>query len=446
MNKTAIRWFFPGVAIFMFASLLISLFQDFIPPTMRVFMSTTTGTLSFCIMLALVLIAVRPKAIEKKLGLTNMYEIHAWTAMVLPITLLIHVGIRWSGLEKVMTLDLSDTSKLGYIGLISLIVVMLTGIFVLSDTLIKKSKKLLNLKQNHFKRQTHLWLHRLSIISIIAIHFHVYEVTYLRTNIPFRFLTSFYTVLVLGWYFFYKFRLARLPKYEVVRTNKLSSRVHEIELKPVKGERMHYQAGQYGFFRFADSEVASEAHPFSFSSSPTHHKDSVLVTIQEDGDFTGTLERVKEGDKVMIEGPYGNFYPEKVRESDAPMVLLSGGIGGTPNFSILREEFARNSKRRIVFIWGGAHKEGLLYYDELQKFAEKHPNFSHHIIFSEEKVEGFPHGFVNHAFIEEEGLEEYYTTASWHVCGPPPMLAAAKKLLEENNVTEEQANIEEFAF
>ena len=59
---------------------------------------------------------------------------------------------------------------------------------------------------------------------------------------------------------------------------------------------------------------------------------------------------------------------------------------------------------------------------------------------------GYPFGFIDHDFIQKEGLEELYDTANWHVCGPPPMLAAAKGLLTDNNVTDQQTFIEEFAF
>lgn len=446
MSKKVIRWFFPGLAIFMFTTFMIALLQDYVPDTMQIFLSTATGTLSFCIMLTLVLISVRPKVIEKKLGLTDMYEVHAWMAMALPVTLFIHVWIRWSGLEYILALDISMTSILGYVGLLTLIIVMLTGIFVLSDTIIKGSKKLMDLKNSHYKRNTHLWLHRLAIVSVIAIHFHVYQVSYLRNNIPFRFLATFYTVFIVGWYLIYKIRLGRLPKYEVVRLHKPSPKIHEIELKPVNGTRLDFDAGQYGFFRFVDSKVVSEAHPFSFSSAPLSHEDSVVVMIQEDGDFTGSLDQVVEGDKVTIEGPYGDFYTEEIEASNEPMVLLSGGIGVTPSLSVLREEIAKKSDRRIVFIWGVGFEEQLMFYDELEKIAEQYPNFSHHIIFSEEEVEGFPYGFVDDDFIQAEGLGEFYETASWHVCGPPPMLEATKGLLKENNVTEEQAHIEEFAF
>lgn len=447
MSKKMWKWFFPSLATFMFLSLVVALLQDYVPDTAQIFFSTITGTLSYCIMLTLVLIAVRPKALEKKLGLTKMYEIHAWMAMALPVTLFVHVWIRWSGLERILVLNISNTSILGYVGLITLFFVMITGIFVLSDTLIKKSKKLMDLKQNVYKRNRHLWIHRLAIVSIIAIHFHVYNVIYLRNNVPFRFLTTLYTVIALGWYVIYKIKLGRLPKYEIIEINQPTSDIRELVMKPENGQRLDYNAGQYAFFRFVHSDVTSEAHPFSFSSAPAAEDETVTVMIKEDGDFTSSLDRVNIGDKVTIEGPYGNFYPDNIAQNEEqPMLLLSGGIGVTPNLSVLREEIAKNSDRRIAFIWGLAFEDDTMYLDEMKKLDEQYPNFSYHFIYSEDEVEGFPHGFVDDDFIREEGLEPFYDNASWHVCGPGPMLVASKGLLKEKGVTEEQSYIEEFAF
>ena len=446
MNKKLMQWFYPGVALFMFTTLLITLLIDFFPNTAEVFISTTMGMISYSIMLALILIAVRPKFIEQKLGLTEMYEVHAWMAMALPVTLAIHVFIRWSGLERILALEISDASLWGYGGLITLILVMLTGVFVLSDTIIQKSDTLLNLKENYFKRNTHLWIHRLAIVSVIAIHFHVYSVYYLANNIPFRILTTLYTAIALGWYFLYKFKIYRLPKYEVASITNPTPDIYEVSLRPIQGEMMDYEAGQYGFFRFVESEVISEAHPFSFSSAPEHTEDTAEVMIKESGDFTSNLDKVKPGDKVTIEGPYGNFYPQEIKKANDPMVLLSGGIGVTPNFSILRHEIAQNSNRRIAFVWGLDVENDMMYIDELKQIEEEFENFSFHLIFSGEEVTGYPHGFIDDDFIREEGLEEYYQSATWHVCGPPPMLDAAKGLLAEQDVPTDQQHLEEFAF
>lgn len=324
---------------------------------------------------------------------------------------------------------------------------MITGIFVLSDTIIKKSKKLMDMKQNVYKRNTHLWIHRLAIVSIIAIHFHVYNVIYLRNNMPFRFLTTLYTVIALGWYVIYKVKVALLPKYEIIDVQMPTPDIREVTMKPVNGKRMDYKAGQYGFFRFVKSEVTSEAHPFSFSSAPSAEKETITVMIKEDGDFTSSLDRVDIGDKVTIEGPYGNFYPDEIAENeDRPMLLLSGGIGVTPSLSVLREEVSKNSNRRIAFVWGLAFEDDTMYLDEMKNLDAKYPNFSYHYIYSEDDVDGFPHGFIDNEFIAQEGLDDFYENASWHVCGPGPMLEASKNLLKEKNVTEEQAYIEEFAF
>lgn len=446
MNKKMMKWFYPGVALFIFTTLLITLLIDFVPSTAEVFISTTMGMVSYSIMLALILIAVRPKAIEKKLGLTKMYQIHAWMAMALPVTLFIHVFIRWSGLKRILALEISDASLWGYGGLITLILVMLSGIFVLSDTIIQKSDKLMDLKENHFKRNTHLWIHRLAIVSVIAIHFHIYNVYYLSNNIPFRVLTTTYTVIALGWYFLYKIKLVRLPKYEVAKITMPTPDIYEVSLRPVEGEMIEYEAGQYGFFRFVESDVTSEAHPFSFSSAPEHTQNTAEIMVKESGDFTSNLDKVKAGDKVTIEGPYGNFYPEEEKKSDGPMVLLSGGIGVTPNFSILRHEIAQNSDRRIAFVWGLDTEDDMMYIDELKQIEKEKENFTFHLIFSGEEVDGYPEGFIDDDFIREEGLEEYYQTATWHVCGPPPMLEAAKGLLAEQDVPADQQYIEEFAF
>ncbi len=445
-NKKVMRWFYPGVALFIFASFLISLLIDFVPSTLEVFLSTTMGMLSFAIMLTLVLIAVRPKPLEKILGLTDMYEIHAWMAMALPVTLFIHVFIRWSGLERIFTLDISQASIWGYGGLITLFLVMVTGIFVLSDTIIQKSEKLMDLKENAYNRNFHLWIHRLAIVSILAIHFHIYNVYYLSDNIPMRVLTTTYTVLTLGWYFYYKFKIYRLPKYDVAEVTMPTPDIYQIHLKSSESEVLSYQPGQYGFFRFVDSEISGEAHPFSFSSALSHTSDTLEIMVKESGDWTSELDQVKPGDKVTIEGPYGSFYPKEVEHSDTPLVLLSGGIGVTPNLSILRHEMTLNSNRRIAFVWGLNVEDDMMYIDELEKLAEENENFSFHLIFSGEEVEGYPEGFIDDDFIRSEGLEEFYDTANWHVCGPPPMLEAAKGLLTEQDVDEEQQYIEEFAF
>lgn len=439
------KWFYPGVSVLMFATLYIAMALEFSPGSFQTLVAVVTGLLSYSIMLTLVLISIRPKSIEKKVGMTELYEIHGWMAMVIPVAILLHMIIFWSGLENVITLNLSPASLWGYMGVIMLIIVMLTGIFVLSDTFIKGSKALMK-RKGGYNRNFQLWLHRLAIVSVIAIYLHMANIGFLSDNQVFMTLLTVYTGLTLGAYIVKKIHNLMLPKYQIVRTEKITPAIHEIELEATKGKAMEIEAGQFAFFRFVDSEVGREPHPFSFSASPRTKDGNLTVMIQEDGDFTDTIGQVKIGDKVTIEGPYGNFYPEAVQQSDKPMVLFSGGIGVTPSLGVLEAELEHNFDRRIAFLWGVGHEKDLIDKDFLEDLAAKYENFTLHIIFSGEEVEGYPFGFVDDAFIRSQGLEAMYTDATWHICGPPAMLNAAKGLLEANQVTEEQTYIEEFSF
>ena len=134
------KWFYPGVSILIFATLYIAMTMTFSPSSFRILVAIVTGLLSYSIMLTLILISIRPKSIEKKVDLTELYEIHGWMAMVIPIAILLHVIIFWSGLESILAFDLSPTSITGYIGVLLLVIVMVTGIFSLSQTFIKQSK------------------------------------------------------------------------------------------------------------------------------------------------------------------------------------------------------------------------------------------------------------------------------------------------------------------
>lgn len=440
------KWFYPGVSILIFATLYIAMTMTFSPSSFRILVAIVTGLLSYSIMLTLILISIRPKSIEKKVGLTELYEIHGWMAMVIPIAILLHVIIFWSGLESILAFDLSPTSITGYIGVLLLVIVMVTGIFSLSQTFIKQSKRLMKRKSKQKNRYLNLWLHRLSIFSVIAIYLHISNVGFVSDNQLFMTLLTVYTGLTLGAYIVKKIHNLMLPKYQVARIEKITPGVHEIELESVNGKTMDIEPGQFAFFRFVDSDVTREPHPFSFSASSRTKEGNLTVMIQEDGDFTKTLGQVKVGDKVTIEGPYGNFYPESVQQSNKPMVLFSGGIGVTPSLGVLEAEIKKNSNRRIAFIWGVGFEKDLIDKEIIERLAHENENFTFHVIFSGEEVAGYPHGFVDDAFIKSQGLEEMYEKATWHICGPAPMLDAARGLLEANDVSEEQTFIEEFAF
>lgn len=442
-----LRWFFPILSLVIFGTLLWAMLLEWAPRSAQNFMSFALGLLAYSMMLTLILIAVRPKAIEHRVGLPEMYAVHGWIAMILFAAVIVHFIIQWNGFGVIFAGEVSTVSLYGFIGAIFLVIVMLTGIFVLSNTFIKRSKILMQRKEKSYNRNRQLWLHRLSILSIIAIYFHITSLGFLSSNTIFMVLFTSYTVLSLGWYFLYKLNILRLPKYEVNSIRKTTPTFYELELKPAHGNAMmDYKPGQYAFLRFVDSSVSRESHPFSLSSAPEDTRETVQIMIKEAGDFTRTLGQVKAGDKVTLEGPYGNYFPHEAAVSDTPIVLLSGGIGVTPNLSILRHEMAQKSNRKIIFVWGLAHREDLMLVDQLDEWEKEFPNFSYHIIFSNEEVSGYEKGFITRDYLAKIGVAELFQEANFYICGPAPMIDAMKKVLAEERVSADQIYLEEFSF
>lgn len=439
-------WLFPIMSLVSFASLLAAMLLGFDSIDTSFLISTSSGLLAYTMMLTVTFIGSRPRFIEKHFGMPEMYEIHAIMSVVLSILAAIHVVLQWNGLQWVT--DMSDVSQTGWVGIISLIIVMFTGIFSLSAVIVGNSPTLRSFKES-LNREVNLWLHRFAIVSIIAIYLHMFLLPFLKDNMIFMVLMTTYTVATLGYYFFWKIQIMASPEFKVVDIYKATPSLWVLEFEPVTGTISPYTAGDYFFIRFKGADITGEGHPFSTSSAVTkRYSNSIEFMIKEAGDWTGSLGNINVGDIATLEGPHGHFLPPAVDESveaDVPYVLLGGGIGLTPNLSVLRHEVEKNSQREIHLVWGLAYEEDMFLLEEFEEVKKQNPNFHLHIIFSNEEVEGYDFGFINDEYLRRVGADKY-TDGHFFVCGPGPMLDASRKIFVDNNVPHEQIHLDDFDF
>jgi len=156
---------------------------------------------------------------------------------------------------------------------------------------------------------------------------------------------------------------------------------------------------------------------------------------------------LKPGDVVKAHGPFGDF---RVKEnSDAEMVYLGGGAGMAPLRSQISHLFDTLETGRTVSYWYGARSEQEMFYrDYFEALAEKYPNFSFHLAFSDPQPEDHwegPTGFI-HDVCREHHLANHPdpTAVEYYLCGPPPMIKAVKDMLHGLNVADEQIAYDEF--
>src|SRR5690625_459045 len=329
MNKKMFwsDWLFPTISLVLFATLLGAMVASMDSINVSTLISFSTGLLAYTMMLTVTFIGSRPQYLEKKFGMPEMYEIHAIMSVVLSILIVIHVFIQWNGLQWIDTM--SDVSLVGWIGVISLIIVMFTGIFSLSGIYVDNSKFFSKLK-GKLNREVNLWLHRFSIVAVVAIYFHLYFLPFLNDNTLFMILLNVYTIATLGYYVFWKFEIFFSRRYKVIDIYRATPTIWTVEFEPVKGTLKEYTPGDYFFIRFKRANITGEGHPFSTSRAITQrYNNSLEFMIKEAGDWTCSLQNIKVGDIATFEGPYGSFLRENVEQSseeEVPCVLIGGGM------------------------------------------------------------------------------------------------------------------------
>jgi Na+-transporting NADH:ubiquinone oxidoreductase subunit F len=164
----------------------------------------------------------------------------------------------------------------------------------------------------------------------------------------------------------------------------------------------------------------------------------------------------KPGDKVIISGPYGEFF---INESDAEMLYVGGGAGMAPMRSHLYHLFKTLKTGRTVTYWyGGRSKRELFYLDHFYKLEKEFSNFKFFLVLSEpmeednwkekkdvnDEGDGFL-GFVHQAVIDQylekhdapEDIELYF-------CGPPLMNKAVQKMGEDYGIPDENIRFDDF--
>ena len=164
----------------------------------------------------------------------------------------------------------------------------------------------------------------------------------------------------------------------------------------------------------------------------------------------------KPGDKIMISGPYGEFF---IKETESEMLYIGGGAGMAPMRSHLFHLFHTvKTGRKVTFYYGGRSKRELFYLEDFRSIERKFPNFKFHVVLSEPLEEdnwnekksldddgdgflGFVHNAViNHHLNNHESPEDIEV----YFCGPPLMNQAVIKMVDDWGIPDENVSFDDF--
>ena len=165
----------------------------------------------------------------------------------------------------------------------------------------------------------------------------------------------------------------------------------------------------------------------------------------------------KPGDKVIISGPYGEFF---INHSEAEMLYIGGGAGMAPMRSHLYELFKTiKTGRKVSYWYGGRSRAELFYIHYFRDLEKEFPNFKFYMVLSdalpednwvEKKDINDPNGDGFIGFVHNAVIDQYLSNheapedIEYYFCGPPLMNQAVLKMCDDWGVPPEQVRFDDF--
>lgn len=235
--------------------------------------------------------------------------------------------------------------------------------------------------------------------------------------------------------FFYTLFIKRIIlkqyKYQISSIKKLKN-VFEISMTP-KSVSMPYNKGQFAFFSFENTNLPLESHPFSLASKSNNKK--LKIFVKKLGDFTSSLDSLKLGDNVFIEGPYGEFSYTKI---NTDQVWVAGGIGVTPFIGMALDLQNQKSNNKTYLFYTAKEDLEFIGRETFNKIASENKNFK--VFFWNSQEKGYLD--LNHIkeFVGNLKNKEYF------LCGPSVFKEKITKELLLNKIDKKNIHDEAFEF
>lgn len=238
---------------------------------------------------------------------------------------------------------------------------------------------------------------------------------------------------------------------------------------------VHFAAGQYMQFLIPSASTSTRPHDVPEAFSPEwlniqaatfEHEDvrrsysmatagparELVFTVRyqpatngHDRPGVGStyLCNMRVGEKIVAEGPYGDF--KRLHGADRKMFFIGGGAGMAPLRALIQEELAEPSPRSIDFFYGARNRQELAYVDEFEHLKER-AMIHFEAVLSDKRescdwqgAEGYVHEAAL-AFLAEQDISAY----DFYVCGPPKMLSATLQMLEHLGVDRSRIRYDDF--
>jgi ferredoxin-NADP reductase len=243
------------------------------------------------------------------------------------------------------------------------------------------------------------------------------------------------------------------PKCKEIRMNYLSKLLSKETVAEgtmafyfEKPEGFGWKAGQsidLTLVNPTETDGEGNMRAYSIASAP-YEKNIMITTRMRDTAFKRVLKNAEVGLPVEIAGPFGDFTLH-LKES-RPAIMLVGGIGITPFFSMIKNATEKKLPHKIFLFYSNRRPEDTAFLKELKDLETKNQNFTFiptMTAMEKSKVSwGGETGYITKEMIEKYVPEK--ENAMYYSAGPQEMVVAMRKILSEMNISDDDIRTEEF--
>jgi len=231
--------------------------------------------------------------------------------------------------------------------------------------------------------------------------------------------------------------------WEVVENRAERGDSHTLVLKPVGHDGFSFEPGQYAWIKQGRTPFGIGQHPISLSSmADVEPGGAVSFTIKNLGNWSGeVVPNIQPGEKMWIDGPYGVLSAD--REQGMGYVLIAGGVGITPLYSMCQTLAEREDVRPLLLFYGARNSDDLTFREELD-VLQGLMNLQVIYVLSAppENWEG-ESGFITTEILKRY-LPKQYRRFVYFICGPEPLMDAMEESLPKLGIPREEVFSERF--